>query len=239
MPVFERVAFAKSGPASDARGVGQRANALMATNPAELPASLFPSFAFARLVGVGHKPQSISAMGRIDGTSWEYGSPDGVTRAVQVNAHSVEPMLSNRVLNLLSHDCCRADGINKAEPYGPEIALVLFSKPFACEAVGLTWARTCPKGTLVRPSSKSSCIGPPADACEEMALGVAFKVARLDIRNAPVINIAGRNQASGNEVAQPLGGVGIEFVVIGGHHSAALALAMPSEGQTIGSLRMP
>jgi hypothetical protein len=54
--------------------------------------------------GVGHKPQSISPMGRIDGTSRDNGRPAGVADAFQVRMHSVEPMLSNRCRNLFSHD---------------------------------------------------------------------------------------------------------------------------------------
>ena len=66
---------------SRADAVAHKACALIATSPAEFPASLFPSFAFARLVGVGHKPKWISSMGRIDGTSRDNGRPAGVANA--------------------------------------------------------------------------------------------------------------------------------------------------------------
>lgn len=45
----------------------------------------------ALAVGVGHKPQAISPVGRIDGTSRNNGRPDGVADTFQVSTHSVEP----------------------------------------------------------------------------------------------------------------------------------------------------
>lgn len=44
---------------SRAAGVAHIAKSRIATNPALLPASLFPSFAFAREVGVGHSDRAI------------------------------------------------------------------------------------------------------------------------------------------------------------------------------------
>jgi hypothetical protein len=50
-----------------------------------------------------------------------------------------------------------------------------------------------------------------------MALGVSSKLSWSYIFNAPFVNIAGRNLAGRDQVAQPLRGIGVEFVVVRGH----------------------
>jgi len=60
-------------------------------------------------------------------------------------------------------------------------------------------------------------VGPHADAGEEVALGVSSKVVRSDIGDASLVNVAGGDVPRGNQVAQPLGCVGVDLVVIGGH----------------------
>ena len=170
-------------------------------------------------VGVGHKPEAISSMGRIDGTSRDNGSPEGVADAFQVRMHSVEPILSNRRRNLLSHDDSGAAGSDEAEELGPEVALVFLPLALSGNGERLAGAATGPQRATVGPSSKSSCIGPTADTCEEVALDIALEVVGLDIDNAPFIDIARRDTAGGDQVAQPLRGVGIELVVVGPAHS--------------------
>ena len=76
------------------------------------------------LVAVGHKPKSISSMGRIDGTSRNNSRPAGVADAFQVRMHSVEPILSNRCRNLLSHDDSGAGGSDEVEEDRPEVTFV-------------------------------------------------------------------------------------------------------------------
>ena len=66
-------------------------------------------------------------MGRIDGTSRDNSRPAGVADAFQVSEHSVEPILSNRCRNLLSHDDIGPAGTNECEEDGPEVALVLLA----------------------------------------------------------------------------------------------------------------
>ncbi len=79
-------------------------------------------------------------MGRIDGTSRYNGRPAGVSDAFQVNEHSVEPILANRCRNLLSHEDSGRSGIDKAEEFRPEVAIVFFAFAFAGDAVGLAGA---------------------------------------------------------------------------------------------------
>jgi hypothetical protein len=75
--------------------------------------------------GVGHEPQSLSDMGRADAASWQYGRPAGVAFALQVSANSIEPAPSNRRLNLLSKDDCRAPLSDERKPRRPQVALVI------------------------------------------------------------------------------------------------------------------
>jgi hypothetical protein len=77
--------------------------------------------------------------------------------------------------------------------------------------------------SIVSPSGETQCIGPPADAGEEMALRIAIEVVGLDINNAPFVYVTWRNVAGVNEIAEPLGCVWINLVVIG-RHSRRLAL---------------
>jgi hypothetical protein len=110
------------------------------------------------VLGVGHKPESVSSMGRIDGTSRDNGRPAGVSDAFQVNTHSVEPILANRSRNLFSHNDSGRSGSDKAEILWPEMALVFLAFAFAGDAERLTRTRAGPEFSLVRPASKSSCI---------------------------------------------------------------------------------
>jgi hypothetical protein len=60
-------------------------------------------------------------------------------------------------------------------------------------------------------------VAPDADAGEEVALGESSQVVGLDIVNAPLVNFAGRDVASGNQVAQPLAAERFNLVVVGRH----------------------
>ena len=76
-----------------------------------MPGESFQSLA----LGVTHKPQSISPMGRVDGTSRDNDRPAGVTDSFQISEHSVEPILANRCRNLLSHEDSGPSGTEQAE----------------------------------------------------------------------------------------------------------------------------
>lgn len=100
-----------------------------------------------------------------------------------------------------------------------EITFVGFPEAFAREAIGLAWLAAGPEFPIIRISSQSSCVAPSTDPREEVALRVALEVIRLDIHDAPFVNIAGRDEVLCYEVAKPLSGIGIEFVVVGRHQS--------------------
>jgi hypothetical protein len=156
-------------------------------------------------------------MGRVDGTSRDNDRPAGVADAFQVRIHSVEPMLSNRSRNLLSHPDSGPSGTDEAELLRPEMALILLAFAFACNGEWLAGAASGPEFPVVWPASQSSSEGPSTDAGEEVALCVAFEVIGTDIDDRSFINVARRDVPSGDQVAEPLGSVGVELVVVGGH----------------------
>jgi hypothetical protein len=149
---------------------------LMATCPALLPASLFPFFAGAFEVMVGHKPKAITLVGRVDGTSWDNDRPAGVVLCFQVSRHSVEPVLANRRRNLFSHDDSGPSGTDEAKEVGPQVPIVILGFSFARDGERLARGAASPELAVVGPPSKSSCKGPTGDAGEEVALPVSGEV---------------------------------------------------------------
>jgi hypothetical protein len=190
---------------SSATGVCHSACARIATSPAELPASLFSPFAGARLVGVGHsetsratfgssflptpaeprlseakgvghKPQAVPSVGRVDGTSRDNGRPAGVTDAFQVSEHSVEPVLANRRRNLLSHEDSGPSGTGEPKIVGPQVPIVSLGFSLAGDAERLARRRAGPELAAVGPSGETGGDGPSTDAGEEVALPKPGKV---------------------------------------------------------------
>jgi hypothetical protein len=60
-------------------------------------------------------------------------------------------------------------------------------------------------------------MAPAADPGEEVDLGESGEIFGPDIYDAPLVNDAIGNVASGDQVTQPGGGVGVNLVVVGGH----------------------
>src|ERR1700676_4079677 len=57
-----------------------------------------------------------------------------------------------------------------------------------------------------------------------MTLCVSEQIVGSDIFDTPLVNIAGRDKAGGDQVAQPLRSVGVYFVVVCGHSSSEAPL---------------
>ena len=53
-----------------------------------------------------------------------------------------------------------------------------------------------------------------------MTLRVTVQIVGAHVCNGSFVNIAWRDQTGGNEVAQPLCGVGVDLVVVGAHSAA-------------------
>ena len=141
---------------------------------------------------LGDDPETVAAMGRIDGTSRDNGRPAGVVDAFQVSKHSVEPILANRCRNLLSHEDSGPSGTGEAKQLGPQVPIVILGFALACDAERLARRGAVPQLAVVGPSCESGGERPSADAGEEMALGVTGKIGRCHIHDGTLINISGR-----------------------------------------------
>lgn len=144
---------------------------------------------------------SISTMRGVDGTSWNNGTPAGVSFRLQIKEQSVEPMLANRGSNLLSHKDQRTPCTDESKLVVPKIPLVVKTTLLARDAERLARERPTPDFAVVGPSGETGSKRPPSDAGEEVALPVSHKVVCSDINNAPGIHVAGWNVAGCYEVA--------------------------------------
>jgi hypothetical protein len=139
------------------------------------------------LVGVGqplsNKPEALADVRGADARSAQICRPDGVARCFQVSAYSVEPAEAVLARNLFSKDDWRAALIDEHMKRGPEVALV--GKPgfFSGGAKGLAGAGASPDRSIVGPSGETEGVGPDADACEEVALGVTVEVRSSHVAN--------------------------------------------------------
>ncbi len=129
-----------------------------------------------QVVGVGHKPEPVPSVGRVDGTSWDNDRPAGVVLCFQVSRHSVEPALANRRRNLFFHDDSGPSGTDEAKEVGPQVPIVILGFSFTGDGERLARGAAGPELAVVGPPSKSSCKGPAGDAGEEVALPVSGEV---------------------------------------------------------------
>ena len=143
-------------------------------------------------VGVGHKPQPVPSVGRIDGRSRDNGRPAGVADTFHVSSDSVEPVLANRCRNLLSHEDSGPSGTGEAKQVGPQVPIVSLGFALAGDRERLARRGACPQFAVVWPSSKAGCESPASNPSEEMALRVSGKIGRCHIHDGTLINISGR-----------------------------------------------
>jgi hypothetical protein len=158
-------------------------------------------------------------VGRADTASWQNCRRDGVAFRFQVISDFVQPSKGNRRSNVFSKDSVRATLADEARPYRPEVARVGFAFLTAGLAEGLAGATSGPNRLIVWYSRESKSVGPAGNACKEVALGEAFEVDRFDILNIPFVHFTGRNMASGNQIAKPVGRERVMLVVVGWHPS--------------------
>ncbi len=178
---------------------------------------LLSSFA----TGVGHPEQSLSDMGRADAVCAQYRRPAGVTFILQVCEYSIEPPEPNRSFNLFAKDCVRATLSDEPKPRRPEMPFISAGRSLSRGAEGLTGTTSCPNRSV--PPGEPEGEGPSADACEEVRLLVSSKVIGAYLANVALVNVAGWQMPRVNQVAKPLGGVGIELVVVGYHRLISLS----------------
>jgi hypothetical protein len=152
---------------------------------------------------------------RPDARSAQIGSPDGISIAFQVSANTGEPFTSKRARNLLSKDRCRPALGDERVKSGPEVSFVGMAFPLSRARKRLTWTGAGPDGSIVGPSSEAERVGPSANAGEEVALSIPGKVGCADIDDATLVDVPWGDVTGGDEVAEPLRGIGVDLVVIG------------------------
>ena len=106
----------------------------------------------------------------------------------------------------------------------PKVAVVGGTCAFAGARERLARATSCPNRSVVGNSCESEGKRPSGDAGEEMALCVASQIVGLDVANVPLVNVARCDVSCGDEVSEPLRGIGIDLVVVGGQaHSRVVS----------------
>jgi hypothetical protein len=139
--------------------------------------------------------------------------------------YKVEPSKAVFRCNLLSSDELRTALADEPVERGPQVPLVIKPAAFARRAERLAGAASGPDRLTVGPSGLPECERPDADSGEEVALNKSSKVTRLDILDAPLIHDARRDQAVGDQLAQPRRRERIVLVVVGRHAAAAFTAA--------------
>jgi len=97
----------------------------------------------------------------------------------------------------------------------------------------LTRAGAGPDSAVIGPSGKPERVGPSADAGKEMALVVSGEVARAHVNDASLVNVSARDEVRGDEVSEPLSGIGVNLVIVGSQHLASLGVNRISMKQTM------
>lgn len=149
--------------------------------------------------------------------STETNRPEGIIRCFQVVADEIKPSLFNRVRNLLSKDFCRLALCDEVVPGWPEVPLISKPKSFACLAERLARTGTGPNRSVIWEPGAAKGERPNSDPGEEVTLRESAQIAWMDIFDTPFIHDAWRDVAGLYQVSQPLGGVGVELVIVSGH----------------------
>jgi hypothetical protein len=179
-------------------------------------------------LGVGHEVKPLSDVGRTIPRSAGIERPDGVTRCFHVSTNKVEPSEPVTACNLFAKDNARFALANEPRPVRPEMAAIIESACAPCGTERLAGTASGPDWPIIGPSGAAQRIGPDSNPGEKVALGVSNKLAWLDIRNAPFVNIAGGNVPGSNQIPQPLCGIGVDLVIVGAHLSPSCGPAHAS-----------
>jgi len=150
-----------------------------------------------------------------DNTSRKYGRPNGVVFALKVSGYVIEPTELDSFWYLLAKDDWRAALADETKPLRPQMSVVFCGLTLSGFAEWLAGATSGPHGLIIWPYGEPECVRPPADACEEVALRVPLEVGGLDIDDGSLVNVAGRDMAFRDEVAEPLRGIWVDLVVVG------------------------
>lgn len=155
-------------------------------------------------------------MRRTDARRRERDGPEGVVQGFQVSVYKVDPRLDSLTRNLFSKDDWRRALLDEPGKRRPKVPWVLKPKSIACRGERLARTGTGPNRSIICPAGAPKGEGPDTDAGEEVALLETAQVAGVDILDTPFIHDAWRDVAGVYQVAQPLSGIGVYFVVISG-----------------------
>lgn len=211
-----RVACAPRPSPSRACGVGQLVSRAAPVSFSEmLPRASRP---YGELVasfatGDGHPVEPLADVRGADARSAQIRRPDGISQCFQVKRNSVEPRPSSRARNLFSKHDCRAALGDKPVEFRPEMPLVIGVALAAGVAERLAGAGAGPRGEIVGPAGEAQGVGPSADPGEGVELHSASNVGGLDSADVALDDRAGRDAPGSDEVAEPLRGVWVIFIV--------------------------
>jgi hypothetical protein len=130
--------------------------------------------------------------------------------------YKVEPSKSVLARNLLAKDDCRPPLADEMEERRPQVPLVSKPRAAACRAERLARAAAGPHGPGVVPPGASQSVGPDADPGEEVALRIPVEVAGSHVADVTLVDDSVGDVSCGDEIAEPLRGIGIDLVVVGG-----------------------
>ena len=187
---------------------------IASSNP---PSKVLTPLSASAAVGVGHPVRSVADVRSTEARRRERDSPEGIVHGFHVSLYKVEPRLCILACNLFSKDDWRLALADEPIEVRPEVPLVIKPISLACRGERLARTGTGPNRSIVWPAGAAKGVGPNADAGEEVALGVRLEVIRVNILDRAFVNVAWRNVARGNQIAEPLRGVWVDFVVIRGH----------------------
>jgi hypothetical protein len=91
--------------------------------------------------------------------------------------------------DLFSENNCWSALSDEPEPDGPQMPLVGHAGLLAGRTKGLAGTGTSPNRSIIGPAGEPESVGPDADSCKEMALGVSHKVICFDIHDASFIHV--------------------------------------------------
>lgn len=177
-------------------------------------ASLAPRFA-SIAVGVGHPVGSVSDVRRTDARRRKRDSPEGIFHGFQVSLYKVEPRLRVLACNLLTKDFSRAALADEPGKMWPEMTRVIKPSSFACRGERLARTGTGPNRSIIWPAGAAKGERPDADSREEVALCVVLEVIWVNILDRSFVDVARCYVAGGDQVSKPLGGIWVDFVVVG------------------------
>ena len=148
-------------------------------------------------------PNAVTSVRGVDGASWNNHRPAGVAFGFQVRQNSVECQC-DETSNVFAQECSGSRGCNKAAQLRPEVTVIRLRALSPCDAEGLAGEAARPDRFVVGPTGEPAGVGKAADPGEEVALPVATEIVSGNRSDIAVIDVAGRNQARRDQIAQPI-----------------------------------